>query len=606
MRLVFDTEGDGYRDAATRLWCVVAKDLDTEELHQFGPNEIHEAIALLDKADEIAGHNIIGYDLPILERIYGWKPKPEVRVTDTVIRSRLYKSDRYIPTGASNKSGTHSLGVWGYRLGRGKPDHEDWSQFSKEMMLRCTEDTEINYLLYWKLEEERGYTGAEWEDAEEIEHAIARYITQQEINGVPLDLEKVRSTLAECERELQAIESRVIPQLPEVPLSKSKQPKWPEKQFKKDGTPTQAATRYYGEPHEEYRTDIIVKTEPMNLNSPAQVKDYLLSIGWVPTEWNYKKHPDTGKPLRDALGNKIKTSPKLTLDSLESCTWPEGMEETGEAIVRHMVLAHRIGMLKGWLRDVRPDGRLSSEAVPMGTPTGRMTHRKVVNVPGKEAPFGEALRSCFTTVPGYTRVGIDLQSCQIYSLCHYMPDEGYRQAVRDGDPHVYVQELGGLDTRQKGKKLHYSTLFGAGPDRLASDLDMTKAKAEETIKRFFKNLPELDKLLAKLEAEWKENHGWIRGLDGRAIWVRAKHMLLNYLVQSMEAIVMKNFIVNLLTHADWQKLDYQLVTTMHDEVQILVRDDHVENFVHEAHQSIKYVNDKFKLEFPQEIDRQQY
>lgn len=271
------------------------------------------------------------------------------------------------------------------------------------------------------------------------------------------------------------------------------------------------------------------------------------------------------------------------------------------------MVAHRLSMLKGWLRDVRPDGRIEARAISMGTPTGRMTHRQVVNVPGKTKPMGLALRSCFGTLPGYTRIGIDLRSCQVYILCHHMPDEGYREAARTGDPHVYVQEMGKLDTREKGKKLHYSTLFGAGKEKISQDLEMSQAEAAHVIKVFFAGMPELPKLLKKLEAEWRRNGGWIKGLDDRKVWVRAKHMLLNYLLQSGEAIVMKNFLNRIFylctrstINGSW--VDYQLVTTMHDEAQFLVKHEDLTGFKGAAQQAIWDVNDKFSLQFPQAID----
>jgi hypothetical protein len=411
--------------------------------------------------------------------------------------------------------------------------------------------------------------------------------------------------LDEVTTEIYLIDAEVVPLIPEVPLPKSKQGTWPKVQFRKDGQVSANAIRYYGEDHSAYRTDIIVRTAPINLGSDKQVKSYLLSIGWVPTEWNYKKDPATGKPIR-INGEMTRTSPKLTLDSLESCKWPGGHGEMGVKITRRLMLRHRkSNCLESWLRDVRPDGRISAEAIPMGTPTARMVHRKVVNVPGKDAPLGPELRACFTTVPGYKRVGIDLVSCQVYALAHYMDDDRYREAVQTGDPHVFVQEMAKLPTRSKGKKLHYTTLFGGGPPKIASDLDMTLAQAKIVKAIFFENLPALPKLINQLKHEWKTNGGWIKGIDGRKIWVRAEHMLLVYAMQSLEAIVMKNFINILSARCLEWAVDYQLITTMHDECQFLVSDGHpssVPVFTGCAKAAIIDVNNKFKLRCPQEID----
>jgi hypothetical protein len=607
MRLVFDIEANGLLDEATKVWCIVAKPIDEyhEGILTFGPDEIEEGLMFLLKAEELIGHNIIGYDLPLLEKLHAWTPGIRTIITDTVVLSRLYKSDRPLPNLCPGGTTPHSLAAWGYRLGRGKPDHTDWTQYSPEMLHRCTEDVEINDLLHKELVAERD--SHSWLDSTITEHGSATLMRRQQEWGVPLNVGRVERLFASTERTIQRIDEATVPLIPEVPLPQSKQGTWPKKQFKKDGTPTLHALRYYGvESHDTYRTDILTRTAPINLASDKQVKQYLLSIGWTPTEWNFKKGPN-GKPIRDEWGDKIRTSPRITIDSMDSVVWEAGHEDIGREIVRRLMVAHRRSMLKGWLRDVRPDGRIEARALAMGTPTGRMTHRQVVNVPGKTKPMGLALRSCYGTVPGKTRVGIDLRSCQVFMLCHYMPDEGYREAARTSDPHVYVQEMGKLATRDLGKKLHYSVLFGAGKEKLSSDLGMSRTEAALVIKAFFKGIPELPKLLAKLEAEWKRNGGWIEGLDGRKVWVRAKHMLLNYLLQSGEAIVMKNFQNHLMNEVHylqgWVESDpVELVTTMHDEAQFLVSPEKVDEFKQMAQHSIEFVNEKFDLQFPQAID----
>ncbi len=604
MKIVFDVEADGYLEEATRVWCIAAKNLGEPHGWHKGwePDQVEYALDFLYKAETLIGHSIIDYDLPLLEKLYGWKPSANTEIIDTAVRSRLYKSDRWLPNGCPSSATRHGLEAWGYRVGRGKPSHDDWTQFSPEMMHRCEEDVEINYLVYYALEQEKQEIGCDWSDAEKTEEAVQARITQQQRNGTPLNIQYVGELQEGIAGEMLNIQEAVVPLIPEVPKPKSQQGTWPKKQFKKDGTATVNAIKYYGEGHVAYRSDVLCRTAPISLTSPAQVKKYLLSIGWVPIEWNYKKDSVTKKPLRDEWGDKVKSSPKLTLESLESCQWPEGSEESGALIVRHLMLAHRNSMLKGWQRDVRPDGRISAQATSMGTPTGRMVHRKVVNIPRPGTPYGEELRSCFTTVEGYTRFGVDLKSCQIYALCHYMPDDKYHEAVRSGDPHTYVQEMAGLDTRAKGKTFHYAVLFGASAEHLASVFGISKVEAQLIIRRFFNRMPLLKQLMRTLEEMWKNNSGWIVGLDGRAVWVRAKHMLLCYLLQSMEAIVMKNFMNFMLDTDDLLGLDYQLVTTMHDEMQLLVLHDHVPQFKTAAYAAIEAVNDKFDIQFPQAID----
>jgi hypothetical protein len=58
-RLVFDVETDGLD--ATKIWCIVAQDVDTKTIYTYGPNQLEEGCDLLESADDLVGHNIIGF-----------------------------------------------------------------------------------------------------------------------------------------------------------------------------------------------------------------------------------------------------------------------------------------------------------------------------------------------------------------------------------------------------------------------------------------------------------------------------------------------------------------------------------------------------------------
>jgi len=140
MRLVFDLEANGLYDdkinkdgsvstAATTIWCKYYGDTLSVGLDE------------LMKANELIGHNIIDYDLRLIKKLYP-SFKPKALILDTLILSQLLNPDR---------KGGHSLGQYGEELGIKKPEHEDWSKFSPEMLHRCTEDVEINHKVYDKL-----------------------------------------------------------------------------------------------------------------------------------------------------------------------------------------------------------------------------------------------------------------------------------------------------------------------------------------------------------------------------------------------------------------------------------------------------------------------
>ena len=155
MRLVFDAEADNLLEDASRVWCIVAKDIDVkdeEAIYYFQPNEIEAGLEFLSEAEELIGHHIIGYDLPLFEKLYDFKYGGNI--TDTLIISRLQYPDRPLPKGYVGKA-THSVEAWGHRLGFHKPEHDDWSQYSPEMLHRCKEDAVGTEMILNALIEER-------------------------------------------------------------------------------------------------------------------------------------------------------------------------------------------------------------------------------------------------------------------------------------------------------------------------------------------------------------------------------------------------------------------------------------------------------------------
>jgi len=148
VRLVYDTESDGFVEQATRIWCIVLKDTYSGVVYQFDDStrfkSIQHGIQILEDADEIIAHNQIDHDLRLIKKLY---PKfcPSGKILDTMLLSQLLQPDR---------AGGHSLRAAGERQGRPKPEHEDWSQYSPEMLHRCSEDVEINHVLLDELQDE--------------------------------------------------------------------------------------------------------------------------------------------------------------------------------------------------------------------------------------------------------------------------------------------------------------------------------------------------------------------------------------------------------------------------------------------------------------------
>ena len=70
-RLVFDIETNSL--TPSKIWCIVAKDVDSGQLYTYGPGQISEGCDLLEASDYLVGHNILGFDIPVIEKLTGRK-----------------------------------------------------------------------------------------------------------------------------------------------------------------------------------------------------------------------------------------------------------------------------------------------------------------------------------------------------------------------------------------------------------------------------------------------------------------------------------------------------------------------------------------------------
>jgi DNA polymerase-1 len=535
-------------------------------------NRTKNPIAWLDfvfrEATTLIGHNIIGYDLPLLKRLYGWTPGPDVRIIDTLILSRLLDPDR----------GSHSLDAWGERLGYSKGEYSDWSRYTPEMLSYCQRDVEVTRRLYAHLLKEMG--DWDWTKAIELEHKYATIMQEQEENGVCFDLGSAHALRNQLTGEINEIESNC--NLPGRYVKAGAEVSRP---FKINGELTKRAIRYT-EPDSRHISGPFspVNYQPLNMGSEKQIKDYLLDHGWVPTQWNYV--------------DGEKTSPKISEDSFGTI-----QGDFGQRIKRRKICSHRLSQLQGWLNNVRPDGRISAAANTIGTPTGRCRHRIVVNVPAKRAAFGLEMRSLFTVPPGYVMVGHDAEQIELRMLAHYMGDAKFIQEILSGDVHTYNQELAGLSTRDAAKSFIYAFIYGAGNEKLGSLAGGGSRKGGALRRKFLQGLPALKRLITR--AKYAAERGYLKGLDGRKIILRRDengrvltHKALNSLLQCADAVVMKQSVIFLDEAAKKRGLDYMKVIDMHDEGEAQVIEHQANEYAALAEWSIKAAGEYFNLNIP--------
>ena len=181
--LVFDIETDGLD--ATKIWCISICDVETELVSSFWGDNLKDGLDALKSADKLIGHNILCFDIPVVEKLTGVYLSDK-KIVDTLVLSRLFNPVR---------EGNHGLEGWGFRLGFPKIEFDDYDNFSQDMVTYCERDVKLNYLVYNKLKEESAGFSM---DSVNTEHKVADIINRQRIKGFYFDdnktLMKLQST----------------------------------------------------------------------------------------------------------------------------------------------------------------------------------------------------------------------------------------------------------------------------------------------------------------------------------------------------------------------------------------------------------------------------
>jgi DNA polymerase-1 len=553
--LIFDLETDGLLDEVSKIHCLVIKDTETGEVIQCDSehNNIEPGLKLLTKGDIIAGHNVIKYDIPVIQKLYPWFKVDTTKVFDTLVATRLIWANIKDTDNVLLKQeklpgklfGSHSLAAWGYRLGNYKGDYSGgWQTFSQEMLDYCVQDVEVTASLYEKILA-KNYA----QQALDLEHQVAWLMAKQERNGFCFDLPKAAELLAKLvqrrgvlERELKEYFGSWEVKMPDfIPKVNNK-------------------TRGYvkGVPVPK------IKVVEFNPSSRDHIADRLITLyGWKPKDFT-----EGGKPMVDEV-------------VLGKLTYPPCKQLT-----EYLLVQKRISQLneggQAWMK-CEKNGKIHGSINPNGAVTGRATHSypNMSQVPASSSPYGLECRSLFTVPDGWQLVGADASGLELRCLAHFMAkwDGGkYAEVLLSGDIHTENQKAAGLETRTQAKTFIYAFLYGAGDAKIGSIVGGNATHGKHLKSKFLRSLPALGKLVEAVGAAAKR--GYLVGLDGRAIHVRSSHAALNTLLQGAGALVCKQWLVFLEDELQkhfkhgWDG-DYCFCAWSHDEVQIACRNEEV-------------------------------
>lgn len=534
--LVVDIETNGLNPSV--VWCIACCDVQTEETHTFYGDTLSVFNEFIKGYDTLIAHNGIGFDYPVLERLLGTDFSKHT-LKDTLVMSRL----------ANPQRSSHSLKAWGIQLGCYKGDYDDWSAFTMEMLEYCVQDTIVGLHTYKTLQRELRDFAPE---SIELEHRVQTIVQRQVRHGWLLDTEKAYDLLAQLKERKLELESQVHLRFrPKLKFVKLVEPK-----IKKDGTMSSVGLKFLGDRWVDVAgTFSRLELVEFNLGSRQQIGEYLQDFGWKPVSLT-----NTGQPIVDEK-------------TLKGVNIPEA-----KMIAEYLLVQKRIAQVNSWLDALQEDGRVHGYVNTNGAVTGRMTHSSpnMAQVPAVYSEYGNECRGVWKVADGYKLVGCDASGLELRMLAHYMNDEEYTKEILGGDIHSANQRAAGLDTRDQAKTFIYAFLYGAGDAKIGSIVGGSARDGRRLKDKFLSNTPSLGRL--RDNVTHAAARGYLKGLDGRNVFVRSEHAALNTLLQSAGAIVMKKALVILDDYATQWGLDYEFVGNIHDEFQAEVKDEHTDQF----------------------------
>ena len=572
MRVIFDLETNGFLSDATKIHSIVIKDIDTKQVFSYHGDKIGRGLYILSGASLLVGHNILKFDLPVIEKLYP-EYKIEGEVFDTLLVSRLIWTNRkeldfQMKELPLNLAGRHSLESWGYRLGLRKGDYakeNDFSVWTPAMQTYCERDVEVTYE-FFKLIEKQNYST----EAIKLEHDFARCIYLQEAHGFHFDVASAKKLYASLANRRLELEKSLV----------STFPNW--KKYIGTFTPKRDnKTLGYkkGVPIKRY------KELTFNPNSRDHISDRLMNKGWKPREFT----PD-GKP-------------KVDESVLSKLIYPEA-----KLLAEHFLIQKRIGQLaegnNAWLK-LQRDGIIYGSVITNGANTGRCTHQKpnVAQTPSVGVPYGKECRSLFTVPNGFQLIGCDASGLELRCLAHYIGafDEGsFTKQLLHGDIHSYNQKQIGLPTRDLAKRVIYGIIYGIGDTRLGEVVGKSSQEGKRIKAKIFEALPALKQLRDNVIIATR-NKKYLLGLDKRKLIPRSEHSSLNLLIQSCGALIIKMATVILhkkLKEKNYDKNICTMVAHVHDELQLQCKSDYADEVGKIAVQSIKDAGTYFNLRCP--------
>jgi DNA polymerase-1 len=550
LQLIIDIEADKLENP-TKIWCVCLKDIATGEYYVFrnlheDQTEVEKFKALVKRCKRLVGHNILGYDYPVLCNLIHFHDCISLtNIIDTLIISKLFDYSRQ----------GHSIEDYGIEFNLPKGEFNDWSRLTKEMVTYCIRDVDICQRIY--LNYLNDINNPKYRNAITCEHKFQIIVNSLHDNGFYFDTTKCNKLLEKVTTELKNLDEEILKSFPpkltlirEIHPERTKHGTLHRKDFRwvQDGD----LTEFNGFPfcRCEYRS--------FNPSSHKQIVDVLTRANWKPTD-RTKTHIEA---IRQGIVREDLNKYGWKINETNISTLPHTAPTSARTLAKRILYEARRRTLTEWINLYNPDThRIHGKFVAIGAWTHRMAHQKpnMANIPneldtqGKVKLLGGEMRSCFSCPKNKLLVGVDAEGIQLRIFAHYIDDQEFTDAIVKGskseqsDPHSLNQRILGsvCKSRAAAKRFIYALLLGAGIRKLSEVLDTGEDETKKALDRLlgrYEGFSRLKKTIIPKDAK----RGYFFGLDGRKVKIlgetegERRHLTMSGYLQNGEAVVMKH------------------------------------------------------------------
>jgi len=586
IRKVLITSGDIDRELSDFNWSVIALDTETTSLKYMdlqvegvslcdGKKTVYVPCSDLDwlfpykhKIKVLIAHNIV-FDLKVLYK-YGIKLNCEL--FDTMIADHLI-----------NENKRHGLKLLSKELlGESPISYEEAAKHgtdSKEFFNYAMNDAEWTYkiALLHKQELRKQNMMKLFRD---IEMPFQYVLLDMEINGISIDIQKVKEYTKQLEDLCLQLELQMLDSL---------------------------NIKY------DFQTDLITGAlRPMhnvNFNSNKQLADILFNKLGLPI----LEETPTGQPK---VGKSTINIYKLKYPFVELLAKYK--------VARKFLTSFFLPLPQF----IDKDGRVRPGFRDHGTVTGRLSSQRpnIQQLPNynKDVPINA--RECFIVPKGKKMVAVDYSQQELRVMAHLSLDPTLIKIINEGgDLHLInantVFDLGiseekmykshpdYKDTKAKfkkqrsdGKVFSFGIPYGMGEHKLSRDFKVSEDQAKILLDKFFKGFPQLKEAIDNCHKEAEDNLS-VTTLYGRKRhfeyneWNKLDNKSLrqsfNFLIQSVGADMIRESMIRVRNYGKKNLyLGLKILFTVHDEIVMECNEQYAEEVTHKVEKIMESVTPK--------------